>query len=478
MRRNERKFVKNDHEKDDHTILKRTDTKRSRNEKLERKRGNEKLTHEVIVKTISSLNFNIESLPVLAKLLSNPNIDMYFGPSNVYPEYKGPYIFPNSKPFEWLISLMDIPTHREDVLMCFLGVSAYEASSDWIKRLVPIIPRFLNCIKTHPKQVLWILSNMCIDGVETRDFILNHNVCDLVCSIFNMEDWHIISCSAHFLRALFIHKENLPNSEKVSKLWNIMTNRVLIEHFPLPIMVMEPVANDILRAMDILIKYSDPYKMALIENKVLFERVVKYSLEGNELVQFLSTQILSTITEFKRTHQFMCQCIPTFVNILNFPSAVLRKEASLGLANLAETPEVLPMLCTDLVFNAIQMQFECTDVPAVLREMYFLINSIVITAYQADLENTVFPMVMNRFMYRICQSLFLEMQFDLVTRSILSLKRFAKWNLKQTRDLMESFDAISRLESLTLHMNIEVQIVAEELVNILDNNVELDEDNC
>lgn len=478
MRRNERKFVKNDHEKDDHAIVKRTDTKRIRNEKLERKRGNEKFTHEVIVKTISSLNFNIESLPILAKLLSNPNIDMYFGPSNVYPEYKGPYIFPNSKPFEWLISLMDIPAHREDVLMCFLGVSAYEASSDWIQRLIPIIPRFLNCIKTHPKQVLWILSNMCIDNINTRDLILNQNVCDLVCSIFNMEDWHIISCSAHFLRSLFIHQENLPNAEKVSKLWNIMTNRVLIEHFPVPIMVMEPVAEDILRTIDILIKYSDPYKMLLIQNNPLFERILKYSLKSDKLVQFLSAQILSTITEFKSTHQFMVSCIPTFVEFLNFPSADLRKEGSSGLANLAETPEILPVLCTDLVFNAIQMQFEYTDVSSVLREMYLLIDSIVITAYQANLENVVFPMVMNRFMYRICQSLFLEMQFNLVTRSIQSLKCFAKWNLNQTRELMESYDAISRLESLTLHMNIEIQIVAEELVNILDNNVEVDEDNC
>jgi hypothetical protein len=479
MRKNERKFVK-EHEKEDHTLLKRSDTRRNRNEKIERKRGNESIKD--IPKAIMNLRFDLESLATLAKILSAPDIDKFLAPSPLYSDYKGPYIFPNSKPFEWLVSLLDTkdPEVLKNVSICFLGISAYESNGEWVDRLIPLIPKFIFLLNSPSRQhFVWILSNMCIDNSNTRDLILKQGVCQILAKDFDMHDWTLISCSATFLRSLFIHKEKLPDPKMVMPLWDVIVNRVLIEHFVPPIKIMTHVAEMIVRCINILVKYSDEYKISLIKYSVLFERILKYALTEDGLIQIFAAETLSTVAELKSTHSVMVMCIPSFVQLLNCPNASLREEGGLGLAHLAETPECLPLLCNDLVFNAITMQFENTDISSVLKQMYFTVNSIVISAYNSNMENNIFPIVMNRFMYRICQSLFLEAQPNLVSHSIQSLKCFAKWNLSKTREMMEDYDAMSRLDSLTNHINIEIQVVAEELLEILEQcNNQMTEDNC
>lgn len=466
----ERKFVKNDHSTD-RVLLKRLDTKKNRKDKYVKKRTAVQ-TVDNIEQIISSLNFNIESLPVLLKLLSHPNIDMYFSPCELHPEYKGPYIFPNEKPFQWLVSLLSHsdPTILRMVTGCFINISAHEKKGEWTNRLIPILPIFYKILMHGTPElkenIVWILANMCTDGPQTRDLILNQKVCDLICSIIDFRNWTIIACSANLLRALFIHRESLPNPENVLSLWNLMTKKILIEHFIPPIDVNVGILVDILRSINLLAKYSDPYKISIVQNKLLLERLVKYcGTDG--LVQFLSAEILSTITELKETHVQMIVCIPTFVSLLGVPNPSCREEGGLAIANLSETGEALPALCTDLVLSAVRRQFDYSDISCVLKQMYFTINSIIITADEHNLQNDVYP-IMIKFIFRICQSLMLDLMPNVVSHSIKALKCLCRWNLTLTRDLMEEFDALSRLDRLSNHENIEIQNIAEELVEILE----------
>jgi hypothetical protein len=163
----------------------------------------------------------------------------------------------------------------------------------------------------------------------------------------------------------------------------------------------------------------------------------------------------------------MIICIPTFVSLLNVPNPSCREEGGLGIANLSETGECLPALCTDLVLNAVRRQFEYSDISCVLKQMYFTINSIIVTADEHNLQNDVYP-IMIKFILRISQSLMLDLMPNVVSHSIKALKCLCRWNLTLTRDLLEEFDALSRLDRLSNHENIEIQNIAEELVEILE----------
>lgn len=480
-----RKFVK-EHIKEDHTIIKRSETKRNRAEKFIKKRitnTSESIQIDEIGKLIQTLDYTPESLERLAKLLSYNHIDKYFAPcSEMYPDYKGPYIFPTDKPLQWLYSLMD---HKDihvlfNVTKCLVGISGHEKRYEWVNKLIVFIPKLHKLLEYGPNQlkenVLFILANMCADSHTTRDLIIK----DIIPSVC-MENWTNIACWANFMRSLFSHEENLPSAQFVMPLWNTLVNRVLIEQFTLPIAYMPSVAEDIMRCIDVLIKFDDSYKLAIIQNKPLFDRMFKYATDGDGLIQFFASRILTRITSYKPTHTHMVHFTDIFVKLMNFSNDYVnvKIEAAEAIANLAESSISLPFICSASMYNTIRLQFEYTsEISPLINHMYHLINSIVITSKNANMQNIVFPVIMEKFMDRIVQSLFLEHQESLITRSLQSLKYFAQWNLSQTNYLIKEHDVMSRLDSLSVNPNFEIQIVAEELKDILDGCVQIDEDNC
>lgn len=483
-----RKFVK-EHVKEDHTIIKRSETKRNRADKFIKKRitNSEHLEVDEIGKLIQTLDFTPESLERLAKLLSYNQIDKYFAPcSQLYPDYKGPYIFPNDKPLQWLYNLLD---HKDvhvlfNATKCLIGISGHEKQGEWVNRLIIFLPKLYKVLEYGPSQlkenVLFILANMCADSSSTRDLIIK-DVIPTVCNIFNMESWTTIACCSIFMRSLFSHEEKLPAPQFVMPLWNILVNRVLIEHFNLPMTYMPSIAEDIMRCIDVLIKFDDQYKLVIIQNVPLFDRMFRYATDADGLVQFFASRILTRITTFKPTHIHMVKHIDTFVKMMNFSNDYInvRIEAAEAVANLAESSTSLPFICSAQMYNTIQMQFEYnSEVSPLINHMYYLINSIVITSKNANMQNVVFPVIMEKFMHRICQSLFLEHQEALISRSLQSLKYFAQWDFQQTKFLVDKYDGLSRLDSLAANTNIEIQIVAEELKDILEGCSIIDEDNC
>lgn len=473
----ERKFVKNDRGdvSETHTLAKRSETKRQRKDKITKRRGIGNQSHESpisIISLITSLNFNPdESLPKLVKLFGYDQIDMYLSPCEMHPEFKGPYIFPNEKPFLWLISLLDDKRYVEMTTRCFVGISAHEKKEEWVNRLIPLLPKFYYILNNGTNElkenIIWILSNMCIDSVHVRDLILSQKACEMIVQVLDLTNWTNIQCSAIFLKSLFVHKEAIPEAEKVMSLWTVMTQKVLLEHFSLPINHHGAVLIDILRCIDRLVRYSDQYKLTLAKNKILLERIITYTNVDDTLIQFLACEILSTLTELKETHPIMITYMPLFLTMLNTANPGIREEGGTAIANFAESKECLHVVCSEVVLSAINRQFEYTDVSSVLKQMYFTIDSIIITGYKHNLQDKVFP-IMVKFIYRICNSLVLEVMPNLVSRSIRALKCLAEWNLVLTRDMMEEFDGLSRLDRLSNHQNIEIQSVAEELVEFLE----------
>ncbi len=481
----ERKFKKNLGTLEDvtkrHTESKRKETKEQRNAKLQKKRM-DPIALTNLPDMIRSLTLDISSLPLLNKILSADS-ERYYGPCEMFPEFKGPYLFETDRPLLWLASLLNNnsdPSTLQLVTSCFVNISAHSKQLFWVSKIVPFLPALYDLLEYHPdprtrENIIYILSNMCTDNVRTRDLITEGPVARIMCKNIEGGNWPIIGAAAAFLKGIFIHREEV--SRQIVPLWNVMIDQILITHFPAEELVHNVnILLDILLSLFNLTRYSDDYKKIIISNKPLMSRLCDYCRHESQ-ASSLSSQILSILADCHEIHPALVNggMIQMYTYMLNVPNPIIKIQGSTALASLAESVESFPLIASPQVLNAVRMQFEYVDVSPVLEQLYYLITSIVLTAAKNNLEAEVYPFMLP-FICRISDGLVLLGQNNLVAQSILALKHMLIWDKQSVLDQMEDSEALSRLDRLAIHGNPFIHRESTQLMEWIESGTEFMEE--
>ncbi len=482
----ERKFKKNLGTLEDvtrrHTEAKRKDTKDLRNAKIQKKRTEPSVARDNVPDLIKSLSFNIESLPILYGILSSQS-EQYYAPCEMFPEFKGPFLFENDKPIMWIASLLKDANVQTVQLAtgCLVNISAHSKQLVWVGKIIPHLPILYRLLESHPdarvrENIIFILSNMCLDNVQTRNIITSsEQLAPIICKNVASGNWSIIAAAASLLKGIFIHRDVAPTS--MIPLWNVMVHDIVISHFPAQELTHNvPILLDIILSIFNLVRYSDDYKKVIISDGPLISRICEYCRHESQATT-LATQIVSRLSDLQEIHGALVKggMIQLYVHMLNVPNPIIKIQGATGLANLAESVESFPLIHSQQVLHAIRMQFEYVDVSPVLEQLYYLINSIVLTSAKNDLEASVYPLMLP-FVCRLSDALVLLGQNNLVILSIESLKWMLKWDKQSVLDSMEDSEALSRLDRLANHGNPTIQRESSQLMEWVESGADFMEE--
>jgi len=190
--------------------------KESRKEYMEKRRKDASSQITNYVQLIQDFPFNeflnhpcpIHIVKKLVDVLKTDKVEEHFAPSELYPEVKGPYLFKNPEIIKRLIHLLKNPNTEllRYISHCLLLIAAHEETYTWsfmlIKNdLLPITYHLLtNCPDVLVREnLIWTLTNMCLDNSNTRNAIINTG--GVECVQKNFEDNVSVVC--YFFKGLF-----------------------------------------------------------------------------------------------------------------------------------------------------------------------------------------------------------------------------------------------------------------------------------
>jgi len=460
-----------------HVELKKTATREQRDEKMQKRRvgggGGAGFTpgighSESIPAMISTLSTDVKSLPILYRILRHPESDFYYEPSPLYPEVKGPFLFPNEKPLLWLLSLVD-PKVSIDTLRivtgCFYNISGHHLQGVYVPRLIKmgLIDRLLKVYQlddTVYEYTMEILSNMCLDNAESRNAVVAANV-----TAAPLTSWPKINAAAAYLRAIFRSGSDPINwTSALQDFWNKMTHNVLFEHFPDGESVEAGKAANgfsalinILRCIYLLAKESDAYKISIANDGPLLNQLGLYAKKGIHCALLVIVELTRDIS----LHAQLTPFIPVFIHCMNTTEPSLIIEGAHGLANLAESPESFPMIVHDQVLASIRMQFEYREVSIAQDLLRQAIAWIIITAPDPD---AVYPRMLP-FICRLSDAIVFPGSVHVIIRSLEALEHLIKWNKDLVVPICEECEVMSRLNRLQHYGNDDMQ---EKVMQLLD----------
>ncbi len=446
-----------------HAELKKSNTRDQRDEKMQKRRGNGPIptvsAHfhpESLPALIASLTLETRSLPTLYQILRHPESDYYYERSKLYPEVKGPFLFDNDTPLQWLMSLLTVGTPIEALRMvvaCFTNISAHNLQGVYVPRLIRLglVEKLIAVCRvddTVYEYTLETLSNMCLDNAESRNYVTSSKIMQIVPRA--IDNWQCINVGASFMRSIFRSAANgdLPQAEPLKEMWHIFTHNVLFEHFPDGETVgagkaangFSALAN-ILRCIHLLARESDNYKVALANDTLLMNQLAVYCKVGNHTALLIMVELTRDLT----IHSLLAQrCIPIFVYCMNTTVPGLIIEGAHGLANLAESVESFPMIACDQVLTSIRMQFEYREVSIAQDLLRQALAWIILTAPDKD---TIYPRMIP-FICRLSDAIVFPGSTTVIMRSLDALEELIRWNKDLIVPVCEECEVMSRLNKL------------------------------
>jgi hypothetical protein len=466
-----------------HVAKKIESTRNVRKEKLEKKRK----FGELIVTTdvgsyILTIDYNdfmsnpnpLVSLGKLANLLkSSEKAEPYYGPDpELYPEQiNGPFLFSNDNAIARIIQLARHPDPEisKMAIFCIGCIAGHDRVVHWVNKLVSLgaLP-----VLFESKYGLRALENMCADNPGTRDLILSKGIVPIICS-YGPEHWEELS---FFFVSLFKHRESVPTYESYAQLWNLMVHKVLLEHYPPgPFEHNVVTAINILHGINLLVRFSNAYRRALVTDVPLIKRLHDWST-GNDLVVTTCAHTLSTLTESEeiQSHLYTMDSMSVFTLLIMYPNAGVRCQAALAMSNLSLNPLFMEQICRPATLHAIRMQCGFSAIFDLLKPLYLTISQTIITAEDVGMQSLFFPKLLP-MVDRLCIAMMkLEHTPNVMAKVLEAIRALMRWDMDQTKTALEDSSGLEQIERLAYHQNPIIQTPCETIMKLIDGIMEIE----
>lgn len=418
----------------------------------------------------------LEQLEILGAFLSRPESVQHYAPCpQMWPEATGPYLFTNPNVLQRLVQLLQHPDPdiRRLVIYCLDNVAGHELTNVWVPQLIQcgVIP-FAKALIQTDSNVVFMFANMCADNPMSRNQVLEAGIIPLVVATINPNSSpELIFNTAFLLKACFIHGTNLPRSDLVLPLWNVMIRGVFLQRFGESVFDNKEEFEtlcQLVKCIELLTRYSPEYTAGtLLQDSVLLNRLTKYvDSDFPSAVRYMTARIFEHISELLPQH--LVRIIGDLVNIqcilMRDQELNVRVCGAMGLKNL--TQHFSDSIGNNKnVLNTIAMQYENARQYYMQKELHLIMVNLVRIAPQWN-DNYV-PMV--HYMSLLLQNHVAE---GVLLRSVMeALIRLIKWRPSIANTVEETaMGGLERIEHL--HEDLTTCSVAERLSALINNGDE------
>lgn len=437
-----------------HSELKLSNKKEERYARMREKRmpiiTQEKSNDEKIENLIAS--FPIERflstdepadiLNTLKNILRMDRADMYYAPSTMFPEYKGPYLFQNEHVVAKLCFML---AKSENVQLVrtlthiFICLSYHPEIYTWTSKMMHgnVVESALRLLSKCPdaethENCFWLLGNMAMDHGDIRDYIMKYlePLIQMIRDKYYKK--HRSVCDFFFL-SLFAHNP-IPQYSQISVLWDgIMSNLPGDDETLLRLLY------GIARQTN-----ANQYREIICNNKKIFEY-----LKHNAAHQLLCAKILCCLTISPSIHIKLLEegIVQLFVELLDNRDPIFREEAIAGLATLAASRYATNILCDDRCLKVVEKHFLYSQIGGIQVQLKLFLCNLVVCFSSEQLS-----IAFDRNWLQHFSSMILEQHdTNVIQGSLKAIKKLllsSKQNVKIIRDTLEEHCCLDRLESL------------------------------
>lgn len=418
---------------------------------------------QTVIEDLFGTNYELP-LNNLARILSSGRLaHPYFGPSSLYPECTGPFLFSDARILPRLIQL-----YEQDEIKaaeCLINVAGHPEQGKWVCTLeqcgiVPAIGFKVTTPQT-PEEVIccswWILSNMACDNAQTRNGILESGAIP------------------------WMQQQNLEKPEILREL--VLFTKTLFDRTPVPdqqlALQLAPVAFRAMQSSDeetlsflgfLLVNWlrhlTVEFHQWFVGNETWMQFVVKKAEELPIFTQVLSKLCYHTILQETLINRY--QVLTILSKLIDQHDMNTRIHAIQGLNFLADNPQVVHFMVQPAILQKVTSQFVQTDIWRFRRELFGFLHAILSSATRLEpytarqlvhsLPLTVVIGLLND------ELLAAELEPNLLHGCLVSL-RVVFMQERATTHVFQDLGGVERLERLFSYPNPVVRSAAEQLVD-------------
>ena len=440
--------------------------KRNRQQTVQGVKTEEELLFIMKQTVIADLFGTNYQLPLnnLARILSSGRLaHPYFGPSALYAECTGPFLFSDTRILPRLIQL-----YEQDEIKaaeCLINVAGHPEQGKWVCMLqqcdiLPAIGLKVTTPGTEEEVVCcswWILSNMACDNAQTRNDILNSGVIQwMQCQ--NLSQTSILRELVLFTKTLF-DRTPVPDSQVAMELtpiaWQAMQSSDEETHSFLGYLLV-----NWLRYLNL------EFHQWFVQNESWMHFVIQ---KAQELPIF--TQVLSKLCYHPASHDTLInryQVLTILSQLIDQHDMNTRLFAIQGLNYLADNPEVVHFLIQPAILQKVSNQFVQTDIWRFRRELYSFLHGILSCAARLEpyaAQQLIHSLPVVSFVGLLNDELLAaEMEPNLLHDCLVSL-RILFMQESGTVQAFQNVGGVERLERLFSYPNPVIRSAAEQLVD-------------
>ncbi len=432
-----------------------------------RSTANKALTATDLERMVQSLGSAPDPLQVLRTILGTGRMaHPFFGPNNVFPNYKGPYLFTDPQTIQRLLELFQ--QGNLVAAECLTSIAGFEEPNTWVRVLVEmgLVPMIVQHLETPVasldlrKECWWMLSNVTIDSHFSRDMVCkSHNMVELVQK--QPLDHHDI-----FVEVLLFVKAVFENSP-------VPDCAYLAAFAPIVVRGLAQCGDQddfITTAVGQLFKNLTRYwpvqgHQWILSQGELVPRLIQIAKTCN--LRCLFVESLAKLCMYEPCQEQMViqhQVAPLFMDFAVGADINTRIVALQGLRNLANNPQSFQFLSDPQWVSRFFTMFLDTDMWVVRKELFWLLTTVIINTPDAYKGSFFAHLLEHRVAFYLIDCIVAStLEYDLLSSALSAVEIMLSVHTNVAQIFVDT-QGVEHIERLLVHESPQLRNSAERII--------------
>lgn len=440
---------------------------RSRRQDAQKRVRTFALTLEELHQMVQKLHTLPDPLPTLRTILGTGRMaHAFFGPSNLYPDYTGPFLFNQPHVLQHLVHLFE--QGNQVAAECLTSVAGFDEPDTWVRVLIElgVVPVVLNHLENSTTSVAlrvecwWMLSNITIDTSTARDLVCkSHNMVDLV-QKQPLGDKEVFTEVLLFVKAIF-ERSPVPDSTYLAAFGNVLMQglRHCSDNDPLITTAVGQLLKNLVRHWPV------QGHQWLLSQPDLVQHVVETS--KNVGLRCLFVEVLAKLCMYEPCQEQMVtqyQVVPLFMTFAVGADVNARAASLQGLRNLAQNSQCFPVLTNTEWIARFFGMFLDTDMWMVRKELFWFLTTLIAKTPEETKPSFFAFLLENRAAYYLIDCIVAStLEYDLLFNALLSVEIMLAVHASVAQIFVDT-QGVEHIERLLVHESPQLRNAAERII--------------
>jgi len=204
------------------------------------------------------------------------------------------------------------------------------------------------------------------------------------------------------------------------------------------------------------------YQDVIVSNEIMMKKIMNPI--SSKLLK-LHADILNCLVWSSKNRPILIEkygIVKLFTSFLNHIDPFIRKEGASGLALLCEEKYV------EFDLKTIERCINNTDITQVMDQLRFLLCGVIILGGKRQGGDI-------NFVKHFCEILRGSKDTGLILCALKAIHCLLKENKPLKKQLLENYDGVTYIETISYHENVKLQVIAEMIVEMIDSDMQEDE---